>query len=140
MPRSGTYHMLPLTMHSHATQVNLLFAFLEWCSILCSTNSWAENRMVNEGLHLRFYCVQGNSMPVLFYIISITNRVFRIVVLLLHGVVELVKSVAPAVYSLDQRLEISPAHHANADWGCGVGVRYALNGMLSRPHGDEDRV
>jgi hypothetical protein len=44
-----------------ATQVILflLLTFLERCSILCSTNSWAENRMVNVGHHLRFYCVQG---------------------------------------------------------------------------------
>jgi hypothetical protein len=61
-------------MHSHATQVILLLTFLEWCCILCSTNSLAENRMVNEGLRLRFYnillyCVQGNSMPVLFHIV-----------------------------------------------------------------------
>ena len=40
---------LPFTMHSRATQVilSLLLTFLERCSILCSTTSWAENRMVN---------------------------------------------------------------------------------------------
>jgi hypothetical protein len=44
---------LPPTMHSHATQVKLLLTFLEWCSILCSTNSWAKKRMFNKGLRLR---------------------------------------------------------------------------------------
>jgi hypothetical protein len=44
----------------------MVLTFLERCSVLCSTNIWAENRMVNEGLRLRFECVQGNSVPVLF--------------------------------------------------------------------------
>ena len=42
-------HPSPLTRHSHATQVMILFlllTFIERSSILCSTNSWAENRMV----------------------------------------------------------------------------------------------
>ena len=67
---------LPFTMHSRATQVilSLLLTFLERCSILCSTTSWAENRMVNVDRRLRFYyssilfyyCAQGSSVPVPF--------------------------------------------------------------------------
>jgi hypothetical protein len=57
-------------MHS-GDSLFLLLTFLELCSILCSTNSWAENRMVNVGLC--FYCIvyfvfKANLVPVLFYI------------------------------------------------------------------------
>jgi hypothetical protein len=56
---------------SHATQVIifLLLAFIERCSILHSTTSWADNRMVNVGLRFRFYCVQGkfSARPLLYF-------------------------------------------------------------------------
>jgi hypothetical protein len=31
---------LPPTMRSHATQVILLLAFLEWCSVFCLLKGW----------------------------------------------------------------------------------------------------
>jgi hypothetical protein len=67
-------------MHSHATKVILLLTFPEWCSTLCSTSSWAEDRMVNEvyeGFRLCFYCVQGIyiARPILYRVEGLHARV-----------------------------------------------------------------
>jgi hypothetical protein len=61
-------------MHSHAIQVilslSLFLTSLERCSILCSTISvglrtgWLTWVAVSE---IYYYCVEGNSVPVLFY-------------------------------------------------------------------------